>query len=828
MKRAEARAPERGIYAASAQDEFHQAGLFMRVHIGTLAVLLSASLVGAQSSIEVVPAQPSKPAVMELLLPDGATATVDERDVAGQRIITIDQFGTNQTQRVTVAVRFADGSEAKRLVDLEPGRHIRVPVNLPPVDKPVAGVTDSPAPLLWAAFSPDGERCATASEDHSVVIWDFTVGQPVQSFLAHVGAVNSVVFSPDGERLLTGSADGTAILWAARTGKIIRRFRGHSSGVNSAVFSSDGKQILTGSSDKAAILWDASTGTQSRAFTNHTSEVLSVAISPDGHRIAAGQSLVGRSGGLAVLWNADTGELLFSMRHRDSVSGVVFSADGASLATSSFENAAYLWGTTNGQMIRRTRNVNLDLNGVGLSSDGRWIFTAGKDATVKMWSASTAVMQREFTGHSSDVQSVVTSPDGQLLLTASRDGTARLFEIASGTELVCFASANGRKSWAVIAPDGLFDSSEQGRRLMGFRFAGKLPGATIGQFFRQFYRPGLLSEFMRGERPMAQIQLGKSLPPLLKLVAPKVRITANDDVNVRVDAEDQGGGLSAVALYNNDARVAVEPKTSREGKVVHYSFNLKMKRGVNQIRVTASSSDGSWEAVPAEIALSCSRRLDRQSRLFVVTVGINDYAQAELRLEYPAHDARALADLLQRQGAPLYGRVDVIPLIGRDATTAKIKETLTDVAALSEPHDTIALLLCGQGTLLGEQFYFVPQDLRFGQIGREQDLLKQGLAVDELTAILGTAGAQERVLVLDATDTAFAIEGKPQTAFGLRGEVERWSHAQGIYVIACSTPKRSFAPKETARGLLSGALLDSIGENSDDLVADSRNAVDVT
>jgi hypothetical protein len=32
--RAEARAPERGIYAASTQDELHDVALFMRVHIG--------------------------------------------------------------------------------------------------------------------------------------------------------------------------------------------------------------------------------------------------------------------------------------------------------------------------------------------------------------------------------------------------------------------------------------------------------------------------------------------------------------------------------------------------------------------------------------------------------------------------------------------------------------------------------------------------------------------------------------------------------------------------------------------------------------------------
>ena len=239
-----------------------------------------------------------------------------------------------------------------------------------------------------------------------------------------------------------------------------------------------------------------------------------------------------------------------------------------------------------------------------------------KDATTKMWSSETAVLQREFTGHVSDVQSVTTSPDGQLLLTASCDGTARLFEVATGAELVCVASADGGKSWAAVAPDGLSDASEQGRRMVGFRFAGKLPGATIGQF----YRPGLLAELMRGERPMAKTQLGKTLPPVLKIVSPKARSLTNDHVIVAVDAEDQGGGISGVALYNNDARIAAEPESTRDGKVIHYSFKLVLNRGVNQVRVTASSSDGSWEAVPAEIALNCTRRMERKGRLFVVAL----------------------------------------------------------------------------------------------------------------------------------------------------------------------------------------------------------------
>jgi hypothetical protein len=35
VEAAEARAPDRGIYAASAQDEFHDVGLFWSVHMET-------------------------------------------------------------------------------------------------------------------------------------------------------------------------------------------------------------------------------------------------------------------------------------------------------------------------------------------------------------------------------------------------------------------------------------------------------------------------------------------------------------------------------------------------------------------------------------------------------------------------------------------------------------------------------------------------------------------------------------------------------------------------------------------------------------------------
>ncbi len=67
--------------------------------------------------------------------------------------------------------------------------------------------------ITGAAFSPDGQWAATASNDAAVTLWDTATWKPVRAYEWKIGRLRSIAFAPDGLRAAAGSDQGRVIVW---------------------------------------------------------------------------------------------------------------------------------------------------------------------------------------------------------------------------------------------------------------------------------------------------------------------------------------------------------------------------------------------------------------------------------------------------------------------------------------------------------------------------------------------------------------------------------------------------------------------------------------
>ncbi|MBW4644006.1 MAG: ribosome assembly protein 4 [Goleter apudmare HA4340-LM2] len=185
-------------------------------------------------------------------------------------------------------------------------------------------------------------------------------------------------------------------------------------------------------------------------FEGHENSVTSIVFSPDGLTLASASS-----DKTIKIWDVATGQTLKTLKgHNNSVTSVAFSPDGLTLASGSLDKTIKLWDVTTGKTLKTLKRQNNSVTSIAFSPDGQKLAAAGVDTTIQLWDVTTGQTLKTLTGHDKWVSSVAFSPDGQRLASGSWDKTIKLWDVATGKNLKTLPGHDNWVSSVTFSPDG--------------------------------------------------------------------------------------------------------------------------------------------------------------------------------------------------------------------------------------------------------------------------------------------------------------------------------------------------------------------------------------
>jgi len=430
-----------------------------------------------------------------------------------------------------------------------------------------------------------------------------------------------------------------------------------------------------------------------------------------------------------------------------------------------------------------------------------------------------------------------------------------VWNLQTGELVATLLSLTTSADWLVISPNGLFDGSPRGWQRILWRFQGNtFSVAPVEVFFREYYHPGLLAEILAGKLPQPsreisqvdrrqpQLELSLSGMPAgedpsssarsvtvgIKVQEAPADSTHRDGSGVRDARLFRNGSLVKIwhgdLLTNGSSETTLEatiPVIAGEQRLVAYAFN----------RENVKSAD-------TEITLAGAEDLKRPGVAYILAVGINEYADPHLNLNYAVNDARAFSDELQAQQLRIgsFADIRVVRLANQEATKANILQALARLAGSqdrppiepvpdelskiepAQPEDAIFIFFAGHGAAPGNEssrFYLIAHDFQTqadGGVERRapNDVIPGAINDLELASLIEKIDAAYIVLVIDACQSGKTLEADdprqgPMNSKGLA----QLAYEKGMYILAAAQGNEAALElSQYGHGLLTYALVE--------------------
>uniref|UniRef100_A0A667ZVF3 Striatin n=1 Tax=Myripristis murdjan TaxID=586833 RepID=A0A667ZVF3_9TELE len=308
------------------------------------------------------------------------------------------------------------------------------------------------------AFHPVEPVLVTASEDHTLKMWNLQKTAPVKksasldvepiyTFRAHRGAVLSVVMSSTGEQCFSGGVDGTIQSWNTPNPNIdpydsyepsVLRgaLCGHTDSVWGLVYSSAHQRLLSCSADGTVRLWDANTISPALAVFNENKE-LGVPSSVDLVCSEPAHMVTSFTSGQIGLFNMETRQLVLNLESAlepgtSCQINKVLSHPTLPITITAQEDRHIKFFDNNTGKLIHSMVAHLDaVTSLAVDPNGLYLMSGSHDCSIRLWNLESKTCIQEFTAHrkkfEESIHDVAFHPSKCYIASAGADALAKVF-----------------------------------------------------------------------------------------------------------------------------------------------------------------------------------------------------------------------------------------------------------------------------------------------------------------------------------------------------------------------------------------------------------------
>jgi WD40 repeat protein len=637
-------------------------------------------------------------------------------------------------------------------------------------------------------------------------------------FTSHKRAVLAYDLSRDGKLMVTGGGDGKIVVWNTSTGDSIQVINSYREPVFDIHFSNDETKLLSSSWDGTMKVHDIKSGKLETLFNLENASAYAITFHPSDLYVFSG-----RLDNSLQMWERDTRTVVRSfVGHTGIISAISVSGDGKTLMSGSWDGSVRLWDVSSGLMIRKIVHGKEAVHAVVFGPDESTLLSAGADRTIRWWNVSTGAQIKQFDGHNAEITSLLISADKKMLISHSVDGVTKFWNMDTGREFFEHIHI-GETDWLVKNTEGYFNGTDGARKYV--HFVNGMKTYNVDQFFDEFYRPDLLPKIFqtRGGNDGAKSidsKLKKSPPPEVKVALLPV---AGNKVQLLVRMIHIGTGVRKLRVLHNGKSLPLTedeiqyPK--RSGETVTFRKDVELIGGNNTFTAIASNDDN-VESDPRTVEIFTESSV-KHSTCHLFAVGINEYRNAKLNLNYAKPDAISFSNLVNENSSALFREIRVHTLYDGEASRERILAKLDELSGQISPEDVFIFYYAGHGSMVENRFYFIPTgNLRlYDEGGLQKEAIEAGIIQEKLKNI----PALKQLIVMDACQSGGSVELLANRGASEEKAIAQLSRSTGIHVMA-SAGSEQFAAEfaELGHGLFTYVLIKALEGEADGAPKDGK------